>query len=215
MQVRCPKCGRNIEPEDVNVGKDTVFCRNCDEAFELSDIVHETEPDSFDIENPPGGAWFGKTANGFIVGARTRSGAGCFVIPFAIVWSGFSLGGIYGTQIASGEFNIVLSLFGIPFFIASCFLWAMALMTVWGINVIKVEGSTGKLFTGIGSLGKTKTFDWSEFDSVREEQYSSSNNQTRRRIVLEGKRRLAFGTMLSDERRYYVLKTLQKMLAEQ
>jgi hypothetical protein len=33
-------------------------------------------------------------------------------------------------------------------------------------------------------------------------------------IALEGKRRAAFGSMLSDERRYFVLSALRKMLRD-
>jgi hypothetical protein len=215
MEVRCPKCDRFLDSEDVNVGTDTAFCKDCDEAFKLSDIVHDREADTFELEDPPNGAWFGKTADGFIIGARTRSKIGCFIIPFATVWSGGSLGGIYGTQIASGEFNIIMSLFGIPFLLGSILLWSMALMTIWGITVVKVEGGLGRIFSGIGSLGWTKNFNWSEIDIIREEKYSSSDNgKDRKRIVLEGKRRLSFGTMLNDDRRYYMLRALKKMLAE-
>jgi hypothetical protein len=215
MEVRCPKCDRLIDSEDVNVGADTAFCRDCDEAFKLSELVHGEEAGAFELEDPPKGAWFGRTADGFIIGARTRSKAGCFLIPFAIIWSGGSLGGIYGTQIASGEFNILLCLFGIPFLLGSILLWSMALMTIWGITVVKVEGTLGRVFSGIGSLGRTKNFDWSGVSTVREEEYSSGNNGSRsKRIVLEGNRRIGLGSMLNDNRRYYMLKALKKMLAE-
>ena len=215
MEVRCPKCDRLLDSDEINIGADTAFCKDCDEAYKLSDLIHDRKPDSFELEDPPDGAWFGLTADGFIVGARTRSKTGCFIVPFTIVWSGFSLGGIYGMQIASGEFNILISIFGIPFIIGSVILWSMALMSIWGITVVKVEGALGRVFSGIGSLGMKKAFYWSEVDDIREEQYSSGNNSGyRRRLVLEGKKRITFGTMLNDERRYYMLKALKKMLAE-
>ena len=72
----------------------------------------------------------------------------------------------------------------------------------------------GRIHTGIGSLGWTKNFNWSEVNTIREEKYSSSDNGgDRRRLVLEGGRRIAFASMLNDERRYYMLKALKKMLA--
>ena len=40
-----------------------------------------------------------------------------------LIWSGGSLGGIYGTQIANQEFSLLQSLFGIPFIIGTINLW--------------------------------------------------------------------------------------------
>ncbi|MBI2477147.1 MAG: hypothetical protein HYV60_00350, partial [Planctomycetia bacterium] len=100
----------------MNVATDVAVCPNCGEVFPLSSIVATQDvPTEFEINDPPAGAWFYDDFRGWRIGASTRSRAAFFLVPFMCVWSGFSLGGIYGTQIAKGEFNLGMSLFGIPF----------------------------------------------------------------------------------------------------
>lgn len=55
-----------------------------------------------------------------------------FVVPFTCVWSGISLGGIYGRQVSSGQFDPTSSLFGLPFLIGSVFLIGYCAMTTMG-----------------------------------------------------------------------------------
>ncbi len=216
MEVVCPKCGKEIDAKDVNVGADTAFCRKCGEAFKLSELVHPEVPADFELDDPPPGAWFDQVdRDEFIVGARTRSKAGCFLIPFTIAWSGGSMMGIYGSQIITGKFEPVLCLFGIPFLLGSIFLWIMSLMTIWGITVVKVERGYARLFTGLGSLGLTKRFDWHDVTAIKEERWSSSDNGNQRtRLIIKADKDIRFGSMLNDERRTYMLNALRKLLKE-
>lgn len=216
MELQCPKCRKKISDADVNVGADTAFCRGCSEAYKLSELVHPEISQDFELDNPPTGAWFDQVDdNEFIVGARTRSGAGCFLIPFTIAWSGISIGGIVGSQVATGQLQPILCLFGIPFLVVSVVLWIFCLMLIWGITVVKVERGYGRLFTGIGSLGITRRFDWHEVTAVQEETYSAGNDGgLRTRLVLKADRDIRFGRLLSEERRCYVLNALRKLLQE-
>lgn len=215
MQVRCPNCDAQMNPEDVNVGADTAFCRKCDEAFALSKLIHMEEAAAVDLDHPPKGAWFERTFDGFTVGATTRHPAAFFIVPFMCVWSGGSLGGIYGSQIATGNYSVILSLFGIPFLLFSILFWAIALMTVCGRVVLKVEGTAGGILTGVGSIGRKKLFNWLDVSGVREQQArADSPGHQGAKIVLEGKERVEFGKMLRQERRYFIVQVLRKMLAE-
>ena len=64
-----------------------------------------------------------------------------------LVWSGASLGGIYGTQIIDREFDLIQSLFGIPFILGSLLFWTLALMAIWGKVEITLNNKGGKIFT--------------------------------------------------------------------
>lgn len=68
------------------------------------------------------------------------------------------------------------------------------------------------VFTGVGQLGWTRNYLWSDFRSAREDSRGNGFNWNRQGVVLvlEGKRRAAFGTMLSEERRYFVLSVLRQ-----
>jgi hypothetical protein len=214
MTLTCPLCRSTIAMEDINVSTDIALCRSCGKTFSFSEIVDRSATDGPDLTTPPAGAWFEQLPNGFRTGASTRSWMALFIVPFTCVWSGMSLSGIYGTQMRSGHFDPFSSLFGLPFLIGSFFLVGMCAMNIAGrIEVMQIEDKVS-VFMGVGPLGWSRNFLWADFNSVREDSGRNAFNWNRQgqRIVLEGKRRAAFGSMLSDERRYFVLSALRKML---
>jgi hypothetical protein len=215
MEVRCPKCDRLLDSEEVNVTADTAFCRDCDEAFKLSDLVQEEEEIAVDLANPPKGAWFEETFDGFILGATTRCSDAFIMVPFAAAWSVVSVGGICWLQIVRGEFSLGFCILGIPFFLASLLLWAINLMLICGKVVVVVEGHSGSIFTGVCAIGWKKHFSWLDISRVYEQKCepNTPGNQGAK-IVLEGKRRVEFGTWLRDDRRNFVVQALRKMLAK-
>ena len=216
--LSCPTCDTIVLPDDVNVAKDVAYCRKCNAGFSLSEVIHEEgssesapEP-AVDFNQPPRGVWYESTFDGFVLGSTTRSAVGCFLVPFMCVWSGGSLGGIYGSQIASGKFDLFMSLFGIPFLIGTIVIGSLAAMTVFGKIVLTVNQTSGSVFTGVGGIGFTKRFEVNEMSRVYEEAKRGSKGGVTKIIVLEGKERITFGSMLSDERRYFMLQVLKKML---
>ena len=173
MKVTCPTCKHPIEQKNINVEKDVAFCSACSGAFAISAIVAKTQEGKEKklaeeiTNNPPPGAWKYKNFGNVVIGTTTRSAMVFLFLPFALIFSGVSLGGIYGQQITSGKFNAILSLFGIPFLIASVVLWIMVLCYLFG----KVEITIGKessVFTGIGKLGIRKKFDWNSVVRIYE-----------------------------------------------
>jgi hypothetical protein len=123
--------------------------------------------------------------------------------------------GIYGTQIIKGHFNLPMSLFGLPFLIGSCFLVSFCAMMTLGKVSVSVHGDRLAVFTGIGPFGITRTASLSEFKTISEDFASGAmnNNRTSRVIRLEGSRSMAFGSMLSTERRYFLLAALRTALS--
>ncbi len=210
----CPKCGSVILKDNINIQTDVAQCINCDHIFKISEHI-QVDNDDFDVRNTPKGTWFQKDFDTIILGASTQSPIAFFLIPFMLVWSGASLSGIYGSQIASGEFNIGMSLFGIPFLIGTIIFTGITAMAVAGKVELNLNKQGGKIFTGVGNIGFTKTFTWDEVSTIRE---TSSNIRTNGRqnlkLCLEGKRRVCFGIGLKEERRYYLLKAMQIVLAK-
>lgn len=218
MEVICPTCRSKIAPDDINVSTDVALCRSCRNTFRLSEILGAIPSSSIDLHSPPAGAWYTPTADGFIAGATTRTWMALFLIPFTCVWSGLSMSGIYGSQIVKGEFNLSGSLFGIPFLLGTVFLVSWCAMTVAGQVVVTRHSDQLTIFTGVGSIGWTRTCSLSDFSIVREG-YAGMNswNWNRRQgpsIRLEGKRAVAFGSTLSTDRRYFLLKVLETALRD-
>jgi hypothetical protein len=215
VKILCPSCGSLIASGQLNVESDVAVCPSCSEVFQLSALIAAgQETDQVDLFDPPRGAWFLNDITGWTVGATTRSPVALFLVPFMCVWSGFSLGGIYGSQIAAGKFNLVMSIFGIPFILGSLLFGSLAVMTVWGKVVVTVDRNLGRVFTGVGRIGWTQNFDWTAITRIEEDglgyHHSGSSGVV---IVLVGKTQIKLGSMLTDVRRFFMLQALRKQLA--
>lgn len=214
MQAVCPSCRSSIALADVNVSTDLALCRQCQKTFSYAQLVSGAVDSQVDLNRAPPGAQFSRTARGFEVSASTRSPMALFLVPFMCVWSGGSLGGIYGTQLASGEFKLGPSLFGIPFVLGTLMFGSIAVMAVCGQVRVRVDGDLGSVFTGVGSLGWTRHFNWREMTSVSTADASSGRGRVTERITLQGQRRIDFAGNLNAERRHFMLAALRRMLLE-
>lgn len=213
MKFTCPTCARVFQPENINVQTDLALCPACGNAARLSELA-DTDFDRDALASPPPGAWFRETMNDVVIGATTRSPLAFFLVPFMCVWSGASLGGIYGSQIVSGKFNPFLSLFGLPFVAGSVLFWSLALMAIWGKVEVRLRDRRGEIFTGIGSIGWKRPVDLAEVTRISEERFARRRSQAESgRILLEGKTRLRFGSTLTEPRRLFVINALRAVQA--
>lgn len=209
--MNCPKCYTVVPNTHINVATDVAQCTHCQTIFKISDHLSFQMDEKFDKSNPPKGAWIQSNVETLVLGATTRSWYALYLVPFMAVWSGFSLSGLYGTQIFSGHFNLLTSLFGIPFLLGTIYMGSLALMMVFGKVEITLDNVGGKIFTGIGIIGRTQSFEWADISSISEEITTGNRGGQSAAIQIDGKKRLSFGSLLSDERRYYVLKSLQQV----
>lgn len=210
--ITCPNCDREIGSENLNIQTDIAKCDSCQNIFKVSEILVNQVDANFNMSKPPKGAWIEKEFNQTIIGTTTRSSIAYFLVPFMLVWSGGSLGGIYITQLISGKFDVMMSLFGIPFLLGSIFFWGITLMAIFGKVELTLDKYGGRIFTGIGSIGLIKNFYWKEISGIHERhsnlRYPRSNGSV---IALEGTRRITFGTGLTANRRYYLFNALRSI----
>lgn len=206
--MKCPKCHVKIPANQINIATDLAHCKACNAIIKISEISNKN--DLFDIKNNPKGTWYERvSSNELLLGASTKSPIAFFLVPFMLIWSGGSLGGIYGTQIASGKFDLFISLFGIPFLIGTLIFGSLALMTVAGKIEISMTKQGGKIFTGVGNIGFTKRFLWSEISHIKET--ISYGKQTNTKITLEGSKKVSFGIFLKESRRYFIIQALKRV----
>lgn len=211
----------------MNVEANIAVCERCDEAFVISELLGYKPPmfqnvgiahvpDSFNINQPPSGVRYDNYGMGWRIASTTRSAIAFFLVPFMMVWAGGSLGGIYGSQIAKGEFDLTMSLFGIPFVLGTLLFGSFALLSVIGRTVIRsdeMDHDAGSVFLGIGPLGWTSRFRWSEVIGIEESYANNSNGNHSKQITL--KRDMGdihFGSMLTERRRRYVLHALRQLV---
>lgn len=213
MKFNCPTCREPLLPENINIQTDLALCKRCGNMVQVSDLVDQGF-DSNVLSHPPKGAWYEQTLSEYVIGATTRSPVAFFLVPFMCVWSGGSLGGIYGTQIAQGKFNLSTSLFGIPFILGSVLFWSLALMAIWGKVEVRLRDGVGTVFVGIGRLGWKRSLNLDDVEAIEEGnakgRYPGSTGTS---ITLRGKTLLSFGSNLSEPRRYFMIQVLRQLRA--
>jgi hypothetical protein len=116
---------------------------------------------------PPKGVDLVETMDGFRLTLSTRSCIAFFLVPFTLVWAGGSLGGIYGTQINQGKFNLMMSLFGLPFLLGSIALIGLTVMSVCGRTIVELAGGKFSIRTGALGVYRTRSAAWHDVRSCR------------------------------------------------
>jgi hypothetical protein len=215
MKITCPNCRAAVSAAQVDVATDLGVCAACERPFSLAAVVGRGgSREEFDIRRPPGGAWYEQTATGWRLGTSVRSAGAFYHVPFFLIWSGLSLGFLYGSQFVEGRFNWEYSVFGLPFLYGSVWLASDAMMSLAGKIVVTVDHGQGSVFRGIGSIGRTRRFDWNAVSSVEVREVGRINNFKQQAISLDGPSRIVFGSLLSKPRRQYLLDGLRQLLAE-
>lgn len=170
MEFHCPDCGLPIQAADLAPAQGVAVCRFCEKPFPLEacqSAVPFADRNIVPVMTPPKGVDLVEAMDGFRLTLSTRSCIAVFLVPFTLVWAGGSLGGIYGTQIAKGEFNWMMSLFGLPFLVGSFFLIALTVMSVCGRTIVELAGGKFSIRTGALGVYRTQSAPWPDVRSCR------------------------------------------------
>ncbi len=210
----CPNCGQELPLADVNVAQDVALCRAC--RYTGSFLAAATVPRLTDEElaRPPKRV---SLQRGFgdelTVTCRPRRATLWFLIPFTAFWSGGSMAGIYGSQIASGNFDPKLSLFGLPFLAGTVVLTTVILYCLFGRTAVTLSKGRIQIFTGLFGVGRSREMECGPGTAVAIAQSNfRSNNATQPEIVVtSGENRLKFGAMtIPNEALPYVAAVLRR-----
>lgn len=158
----CPKCGAEVPLSDINVSADLMLCKSCGETSSFAEAVNEVGDESVLVKPPPKHLRIETDPmdpeRRTTITYKKISPLALFFVPFTCVWAGFSMMGIYGSQIIKGEFNLEQSLFGIPFLIGSTVLVCASLFMLFGKRVLELKGGEAKYFAGVFGIGLRKRF---------------------------------------------------------
>lgn len=236
----CAKCRRAIPSDDINVAKDVAYCRECNTSYRLSDLTFGGADVDVDLHRPPPGAWYQANGAGTVIGATNRSlGTAFGLLFFVLFWNGivsvfvsFALASTLhllhvplpdwfpepksnGSAMGVGM-TIFLWLFLTPFICIGLFMAGMCLSSLFGRTEVKIENARGTIFTGVGALGWKRQFDASQVRSVQISQ--TRNNQGRDtfaiQIEMHDGKQMKLGSLLTNERRQFVLGALQRTLVK-
>ena len=170
MEFHCPDCGLPIQAADLAPAQGVAVCRFCEKPFPLEACqaaVPFADRNIVPVMTPPKGVDLVETMDGFRLTLSTRSCIAIFLVPFTLVWAGGSLGGIYGTQIAKGEFNLMMSLFGLPFLVGSVALIGLTVMSVAGRTIVELAGGKFSIRTSALGVYRTQSAPWHDVRSCR------------------------------------------------
>ena len=201
MEFHCPECGLPIEVADLAPAQGVAVCRFCEKPYPLAACQQAVPYEQRNIvpeQVLPKGVTLAETMDGFRLTLSTRSCIAFFLVPFTMFWAGGSVGGIYGTQIAKGEFNLWISLFGLPFLVGSIFLIAITVMTVAGRCVVELAGGKFSIRTGALGVYRTQSAAWDDVVSCRLTEATSRGRSSytttyQVEVEVEGGKPLKFG----------------------
>ena len=201
MEFHCPECGLPIEVADLAPAQGVAVCRFCEKPYPLAACQQAVPYEQRNIvpeQVLPKGVTLAETMDGFRLTLSTRSCIAFFLVPFTMFWAGGSVGGIYGTQIAKGEFNLWISLFGLPFLVGSIFLIAITMMTVAGRCVVELAGGKFSIRTGALGVYRTQSAAWDDVVSCRLTEATSRGRSSytttyQVEVAVEGGKPLKFG----------------------
>lgn len=221
MELHCPDCGLPIPAADIAPAAGLVVCRSCDQSYPLEAskvAVPISEREHPLPVAPPAGVQAEEGMGGFTLTLSTRSAAAFFLVPFMLVWSGGSLGGIYGSQIYKGVFDLTLSLFGIPFLLGTLVFGSLALMALCGKHRLEVQGDTLHHRRGFLGLYWTTRRRWSDYDRAEINETTSRTRDggysVQHQILLKGQtQEYTCGTGVSRVRLAWAVKYLNAKLA--
>jgi hypothetical protein len=213
----CRHCGAGIALADVNVATDIALCRACGKTMPFSEIAPIPGAADIDLARPPKGVRIEDSPiRGRSIIYRKISPVVIFLIPFTAAWSGFSMAGIYGTQIAKGEFDLVSSLFGLPFLIGTIMLVSVILFLLFGRWRFGFNRGMLEVATEIGPFGWTRRMvcDKSARVSIRPAKWQKNNvPQNLIQVECQGNT-LKFGSPIPDESKNFIAEALRRVIAE-
>ena len=216
-QYNCPTCGSLIPLEDINVSNDIALCRKCGKTSPFSQINNVVELANASAGKPPRGVRIESDlmSGGVTITYKRISKSVLFLIPFTLFWSGISMGGIYGTQIVKKEFDLTMSLFGLPFLIGTIVLVCSILIGLFGKHAISLRRGEGTYFFGIGKLGRTRRFTYSRDArvSLQATNFTVNNQQSDAIVVEDRGNTFKMCAMIPDDPKPFIAGTLQREIA--
>lgn len=232
MKLRCHACDIEIRGRQIDVRSNEATCPQCGASYAISQLIgadaylkgtdpHAVRvPERFDIMCPPPGVTYQNRGRGWCIEASIRSRGSWFLVPVFLFWNGIAMGLVVGKQVLEGEFDLSITLFGIPFFLIGITIGLFMLLALLGnVTVVSDERDEdeGSVRLGVGPIGMTKRFRWSDIQGVIEtDSGGEMNGQPVMQITLERPEGdVHFGTLLPDHRRRYVMHALQQLTAKQ
>lgn len=175
--------------------------------------MDQDDPGGIDLSKPPRGIKLSHSLiSGIEITYRRFHPGVLFLIPFAAVWSGFSLWGIYGSQFAKGKFDLAASLAGLPFVLGTVVLLAVITNLLFGRWRLLIDRGAARIFNGVGPFGRHREVTLAPDTKIRLVPSNLRvNGRQRTQIEVSRENRVVkFGASLPDDVRRFFAAVLRK-----
>jgi len=216
MKLKCPSCGREFPPEDINIKSDIAYCRKCSQGFAISELVGaegdagEGVPERAEM---PGGTKVRFTRDRWNLAAILPRGAprgfGCFMLFFTIFWNTitwtFVLGALFGD--APDGFQWAVLLFMVPFVLIGIVTLILALYGLFGRCSFAMNASEILIVYKVFLFRFRRRYRTPDLERVALAQGYKQNDSPVMGVGLFMKGRaspVVFGTGLSDEEKRWL-----------
>ncbi|MDA3844421.1 MAG: hypothetical protein PF588_08655, partial [Candidatus Kapabacteria bacterium] len=100
--------------------------------------------------------------------------------------------------------------------VALLFIFIFSYVTIFELFCrVEIEiGVKNKVFIGVGKIGRTQYFKWSEIESMHMSIARNTAYQYRDIIILEGTKRVKFGHGLNRERTFFLFVVLKYLFQQ-
>ena len=211
--LHCLHCGQVLDLADTNVATDVALCRTCGRTMPFSAVLPADGPAAVDLAAPPRGVKVDHSLiHGIEIRYRRLNPVVFFLIPFTAVWSGFSLWGIYGSQLSDGAIDPTLALAGLPFVLGTFVLLAVIAWMLFGQWRVRLNRGTAEIFRGIGPIGRRQQAPLGRDTVIR---FAPSGMRVNGRrpseiVMATGSKTVKFGALLPDDVRAFLAAVLRQ-----
>ena len=173
----CPACDLPIRVEDINEDSDTACCRYCRTTYRSSGLHQQGPSFEYLLSHPPEGATLEWMPSGFVATASTRSAYCWMAVPILLGCIVLPMGALLNTGSLQTPNKVTDLLFLVVFLLFGCSTAVRFAILAFGHVEVTNFGDQCAIFDGVGSIGRTRRFQWSEVRSVAEIVAGSGRNK--------------------------------------
>lgn len=211
--MKCPMCTAELPKENINIQTDMGQCDVCNNVFSISASIIRDNFEPSELDNPPEGIKVDKKSGDLLITVKHRSIVVAIVsIGFLVPFSILPFLAIYAPQIESGEFDLLQTLMGIPFYLVTIILFSLFVFSLVGKTIIRIDKNGGKSYTGALGIGRNRQFKWNEVSDIIENNEIREHDRKRNGFIqIEGKKRVKFASTMKESQKHFVFRVVNSI----
>ncbi|MCK6603668.1 MAG: hypothetical protein HUU43_01275 [Ignavibacteriaceae bacterium] len=219
MNIYCPKCSREINPEDLNIRTDLGKCQNCGHVFRISEVFEGT-PDNVTPDKMPAASrlQLNKLSDSSYEISLPKGGVksvGCATLVFSIFWLAFVA---FWTLMASqaGFF----ALFSIPFWFVGIGMFIFSINSMTEVQRLIVSSDSIRVIKSRIAVSKDVTIPLENIKAISMDEWQlgnkSYNSSKTQKVpaVFYGKTKIKFFEYADREDQLWIVAFLKKLLSK-